>query len=120
MESLPKLKTKFTSLHRLQLKRDFESLRVSSKRLNLPEVILYYRSNNNELSNSRLAFSVSKKIGNAVVRNKVKRSLRDGFQKSKALFSGHDILCVVKKPRQALNLDDIRTSFAVGLKRLEV
>jgi ribonuclease P protein component len=48
----------------------------------------------------RVGFTVSKKVGNAVVRNLVKRRLRDIARRHKDLWRAHDVV-VVAKPEAA-------------------
>ena len=52
---------------------------------------MVYRSN--DLGNSRLGLAVSRKYGNAVQRNRLKRQLRDVFRKSH-LSADIDILVI--------------------------
>ena len=44
---------------------------------------------------SRIGFSVTKKVGNAVVRNRYKRIMRDLFRNSELKSKGLDILVIV-------------------------
>jgi ribonuclease P protein component len=44
----------------------------------------------------RIGFTVSKKVGNAVVRNAVKRKLRDIARRHKDLFAARDLILVAK------------------------
>lgn len=46
-------------------------------------------------SHSRIAFSITKKVGNAVIRNRYKRIMRDMFRKSDLKLKGLDILVIV-------------------------
>ena len=47
---------------------------------------------------SRLGIAVSKRIGNAVVRNRIKRYLREMFRRHKAfLLSSCDLVCVARR-----------------------
>lgn len=59
-------------------------------------LVLYYYPNNSNIN--RVGFSVSKKIGNAVVRNKVKRRLREIMRLKKDLKKGFDIIIIARKP----------------------
>ena len=46
---------------------------------------------------SRLGIAVSKRLGNAVVRNRIKRCLRETFRQHKALVpSSCDVVCVAR------------------------
>lgn len=45
----------------------------------------------------RLGLTVSKKVGNAVHRNKIKRQLREYFRNNKIVFCNFDYVFVVKK-----------------------
>jgi ribonuclease P protein component len=46
----------------------------------------------------RLGITVTKKIGNAVFRNRMKRLIREFFRRNKDLFpAGHDVVVMAKK-----------------------
>jgi ribonuclease P protein component len=46
----------------------------------------------------RLGITVTKKVGNAVVRNRLKRLIREFFRRNKDLFpAGHDVVVMAKK-----------------------
>lgn len=61
-------------LHRVRKNEDFQSIIKDKKSVANSKVVVYYKKNN--LSLLRVGFSVSKKLGNAVVRNKTKRQVR--------------------------------------------
>ena len=69
----------------------------------------------------RLGISVSRKIGNAVCRNRIKRWLREYFRIHRSEFSAVTDLSVVVKPGAAL-LDhaDIDQQLQEALRRLRV
>jgi ribonuclease P protein component len=79
---------------RLSLNRDFERVFKEGKKIWFGRfLLLIYRPN--ELGFRRLGLVVSKKIGTAVERNRVKRLLRELFRKNKELFpEGADLILI--------------------------
>ena len=60
---------------------------------------------------SRYGFSVSKKVGNSVVRHRVKRLMKEAFRTSEDMFnSGLDIVFVAKKSAAEMTFDDAKKS----------
>ena len=56
-----------------------------------------------ESGRSRLGFRVSRKVGPAVVRNRIRRRVREVFRKERSRFpSNLDIICVIKPRVNAL------------------
>ena len=56
--------------------------------------VIYYRQKQEE--NARIGISVSKKIGKANVRNKIKRQVRMMFQDMLELSMQNDMICIVR------------------------
>ena len=86
---------KFEKERRLLTSQDFGHLRHQAKHLSSLYFRAYYRKTAKAAQHTRVAFSISKKVGNAVVRNKIKRRLREEFRLSKHRERGIDILFVV-------------------------
>ena len=62
----------------------------------------------NKSSYNRFGISVSKKIGNAVVRNRAKRIIRAGYRLNEEKFPiGYDIVFVARKGIENKKSDDI-------------
>lgn len=58
----------------------------------------------NEAGTSRLGVTVTKKVGNAAVRNRIKRQCREFFRMNKSLIEGCcDIVVVAKKKAAQMN-----------------
>ena len=81
---------------RIRKRKDFLFLYKKGKRYRGKYFNLIYLSN--DFSFSRMAVVVSKKVGNAVKRNKIKRQMRTLFRRNKSLFKAPlDIIIIAKK-----------------------
>ena len=69
--------------------------------------LLVMRAMPNDLDRSRLGFSVSKRVGKAVVRNKVKRRLRE-ILRSVSLRPGRDIVFIARPAAAAADFAALR------------
>ncbi|MBI2851885.1 MAG: ribonuclease P protein component [Chloroflexi bacterium] len=68
---------------------------------------LVLRAFSKGLSLSRFGFSISRKVGNAVVRNRLKRWLRE-IMRAAPLKAGYDIVFIVRPAAAPLGYWDIR------------
>ncbi len=85
----------FPKTNRLLNRKDFVNLNKSGKRYHTAHFTLIFKPNG--LGNTRLGITVSKKIGNAVKRNRVKRLIREFFRLHKNLFpQRYDIVIMAK------------------------
>ena len=74
------------------------------------------RSVPNEQPLTRYAFAISKRVGNAVTRNRVKRRLREILRLS-ALTQGHDIVIVARPAAAETDFQSLNTELMMLLKR---
>jgi ribonuclease P protein component len=73
----------------------------------------------NELGTPRLGLSVSRKVGNAVTRNAVRRRLREVFYSTLAEVPGSWDLVVSARPAAAeASLQELNEEFATSLRKL--
>jgi ribonuclease P protein component len=70
----------------------------------------------------RIGFTVSRKVGNAVERNRVRRRLKEIVRLSAAtgLLSGHDYVLIGRRAALSLPFDQITEDFKRALRRLRV
>lgn len=82
---------------RVSLKKNYEFRRLYTKGKSAvtPFVVVYCRKNGQ--AQNRLGYTVSTKLGKAVVRNRVRRRLREIYRlNASALKSGYDIVVVAR------------------------
>lgn len=75
--------------------RQFNRVYKKGKSIVNKFVVMYYIPNGLEYNN--IGFSISKKVGKAVTRNRVKRIMKESYRlKSENLKSGYDIVFVAR------------------------
>ena len=105
--------------HRLQRSADFEQLRKHGRRWNHPLVLLIVYQTN--LPISRFAFSASRRVGKAVVRNRAKRLLREAVRGHlTAISSGWDCLFVVRSAAAQATFKEVEEAVIQLLSRANV
>lgn len=115
--------TSFPKESRLLNSKDFDYLRKGARVLSTPFLRFYYKESRIQGSSSRIGLSVSKKVGNAVQRNVVKRFLRENFRNSDWLEKGDDILVVASPRLKALFKEkqdvktELRNSWSKAIER---
>ena len=80
------------------MSRRDQFLRVQKrgKRTETKSLVILYRRNN--LGRSRLGIAVSRKVGKAVTRNRIKRVVREVFRRNRNRFPNRcDVVIVAKK-----------------------
>lgn len=78
---------------------------------------VYYNENN--VGKYRFVVCVSKKIGNAVTRNKVKRQVKDVIDKSNLVFNSNtDYVIIIKKEINEIKYSEIKKNLMNLLKKV--
>jgi ribonuclease P protein component len=108
---------RLTPCERIRRKKDFISLYKSGQRIRGRYFSLVVRPN--VLGYSRLAVVVSKKVGPAVARNRVKRLIRDIFRRSKGVIQEpSDVIVVARKEILDLTTADLRASYIQAMESI--
>jgi ribonuclease P protein component len=89
---------------------------VYDKGNSLASKLLVLKTMGNGRPLSRYGFSVSKKVGNAVVRNRMKRWLRE-IMRATTLKAGHDIIFIVRPAASATDYWELKKAVADVLSR---
>jgi len=81
--------------------------------------LLVLRIVSNDLSLSRYGFSINKKTGSAVIRNKLRRRLRE-IMRDIELQPGWDIVIIARPKSTGVSFSDLRDSLTSLLRRAEI
>ena len=88
---------RFRRRERLSRRRDFALVYAARRRKENDLLVVYVQDNT--LACSRLGISVSRRVGKAVLRNRLRRRLRETYRTHKRdVPVGLDIVCVIKPP----------------------
>ena len=91
----------FPKTERLLNRKDFVNLNRFGKKRHTRHFLVVFRQNS--LGISRLGITASKKTGNAVKRNRIKRLIREYFRLNKhEICQGYDIIIIAKKGADGL------------------
>jgi len=102
--------------HRLKKKTDFRRTYQRGKSLAYPSFVLYYRSS--RLPEHRIGFSVSKKLGGAVERNRVKRRFREVCRLHNEIFLPHtDYIFILRNPAKTASKELLEKQIREALSR---
>ncbi len=84
--------------HRLSRSRDFEAVYRQGRSTSSRFLVLYWFERNSPSSDDspRLGIAVPKKVGGAVVRNRLKRQLRETWRGQAALLAGKDYVLIAR------------------------
>lgn len=90
----------------IKLNREFRSLYYRGGSAVSKNIVVYYRKNKRRLN--RLGLTVSKKVGNAVVRNRVKRLIKENYRlREETVREGFDIVIVARNKAASSSYHDI-------------
>ena len=99
---------------RLRLRRDFDAVFKNGRSHN--DQFLVLRTLPNNLDHNRYGFVTSKKLGKAVVRNRVRRRLREIVRQTPAA-PGYDVVLSAKTKAATTEFADLRDSVVRLLSR---
>ncbi|MDQ0233186.1 ribonuclease P protein component [Metabacillus malikii] len=96
--------------YRIKKNKDFQSVFKRGKSIANRQFVIYILEKP-EQSQFRIGLSVSKKIGNAVTRNRVKRLIRQVFLEEKERILGRrEYIIIARKPAADMNYYEVKSS----------
>jgi len=108
-------KQKITPREKIKKRQEFLEIIHQGQRLETKYFVLYWRRRKDSLN--RLGITVSKKMGKAVVRNRLKRIFREVFRKNKPLLeNGLDIVINARKSAVYASSKEIEEAYKNALR----
>ncbi|WP_299547491.1 ribonuclease P protein component [uncultured Helicobacter sp.] len=99
----------------LNTKKDFDRVYKSQKRWHNSHFVLFFREDSQQ---KRVGFSVSKKVGNAVCRNLIKRRLRSVYREFMLDLRGGDMILLAKNGLDKIAYKTLQSNYKYALIRL--
>lgn len=100
----------------IKLNREFKSLYYRGGSEVSKTLVFYFKKNKS--SKNRLGLTVSKRVGNAVVRNRVKRLIKENYRlKEDNIKKGYDLVIVARGRAATANFHIISKDFEYLLKK---
>ena len=100
----------------LRKKSDFDAIYRAGRSVPDRYVVLFLRKN--DLPYSRTAFLASKKVGNAVARNRARRLMKESYRSLCDQFlTGYDIIFIARNTINNSKCADVKKSIEAATKR---
>ena len=106
------------SQNRLRKRKEFAYIYRKGEKFNSDNLILYKISS--KYTTPRIGFSVSNKVGKAVIRNKIKRRLREIMRENIVKIQKCNLIIVAKPSITELNFSEIKTEIQQLLSKGKV
>ena len=115
--SRPTADERYPKSARLRKRPEYQAVQRSRAKVHTKHFLLLLRVNTS--GDRRLGITVTKKVGNAVERNRVKRCVREVFRRHPELFpAGMDVVFIAKRGAPALGSRDVRGQVERAQKNL--
>ncbi|MEG0292198.1 MAG: ribonuclease P protein component [Anaerovoracaceae bacterium] len=97
-------------------KRNFDAVYRRGKSVGDRYVVIFYKKNN--LSYNRIGFLASKKVGNAVARNRARRLMKESVRLIEDLnFNGFDVIFIARNTINNRKCADVKKSIEAAIKK---
>jgi ribonuclease P protein component len=101
----------YLKVNRVTLPCDYKKIKKMGCKYYTPHFVLYIYDNYKK--NPRLGLTVSKRIGNAVIRNKIKRYSKEFFRYNKYKFDCYDYSLIARKNSHKLTFTELYEELSI-------
>lgn len=99
--------------------KDFNAVYKKGKSVGDRYVVIFYKRNG--LEYNRIAFLASKKVGNAVTRNRARRLMKESVRTTDPIDKeGYDIIFIARKTIVGAGQNDVNRSIRNALRRTDL
>ncbi len=108
--------------YRLKKRHEFNRVYNRGRSYSNRELVLYVYNNKNT-PQQRLGISVSRRVGNAVVRNRIRRLIKEvvrQLQKDFKLKDNVDLIIIARQPSAEMNYQDFQRSIIDLFKKSSI
>lgn len=103
--------------YRVKKNKEFQAIFQKGKSFANRQLVIYYIEKKDQ-QHFRVGLSVGTKIGNAVMRNRIKRCLRQAFSELKEdVAAGYDIVIIARNPAKNMDCHSFKKSLIHLLRR---
>lgn len=107
------------ALHKLKKNYEFKKVYIDGRYYVEKNIVMYIIKNGSALN--RIGFSVSKKVGNSVVRNRVKRRMKEAYRQfADATKAGYDIVFTARAGSGSADYAVIENNIKSVLKKAKL
>lgn len=104
----------------IRKRAEFLQLQKKSKKVNTKNFLVTHAASLVGTTDTRLGIVATTKIGNAVVRNRCKRLIREAFRRNKEKFpQGLDVVIICYKGMDQMSQSDIDQDMISAAKRIK-
>lgn len=101
---------------RIKKNSQFRFIYSRGKSYSNDKLVLYIFRNKKNIN--RIGLSVSKKVGKSVLRNRIKRLIREGYRLNKNIYKrGYDLIFIARVGAKNANFKDIEKSVIYLMKK---
>ncbi|MFC0015359.1 MULTISPECIES: ribonuclease P protein component [Allobacillus] len=103
--------------YRVKKNEEFQQIFKQGESFANKQLVIYYVMKKDQ-QHFRVGISVGKKLGNAVMRNKIKRYIRESLRQLEPHIQPDvDFVIIARKPATSMNVEEVKISLKHLLKR---